>query len=250
MISKIGTSFLIFMSALLNPVMGKSEGNSFRVEVPYADFFPECRENYEDAPCEWSFLVISRPPLNDPTGSINYDKYELRLPTLKWNGLNYRSNNELYPNCSMEIASSLVKNISEQRQNQNPRWIASLPTELSGCFSPRIVKSEVGTDEYWVINNNTLVASISCAPHGSVLNPTCSIEIYLGDGSAAVVGGNFPYANIENFLLRFSRVMIDLSDAVPVSEYQRELRIIFEKRYEVTPIAMDVIQRKKSEIDE
>jgi hypothetical protein len=128
MIGKIGTSVFIFISAVLNPVMGKSENlsgkvedNSFRVEVPYADFFPECRENYEDVPCEWSFLVISRPPLNDTAGSINSDKYELRLPTFKWNGLNYRNNNGMYPNCSKGIASSLVKNISEQRQDQNPR---------------------------------------------------------------------------------------------------------------------------------
>ncbi|MDG1456463.1 MAG: hypothetical protein P8Q92_00915 [Pseudoprimorskyibacter sp.] len=124
MISKISTSVFVFISAFLNPVMGTSEnllgkveGNSFRVEVPYADFFPECRENYEDVLCEWSFLVISRPPLNDPTGSINSEKYELRLPTFKWNGLNYRDNNGLYPDFSMGIASSLVKNISEQRQD-------------------------------------------------------------------------------------------------------------------------------------
>lgn len=263
MISKINRSFLIFMTVslilmtvFLNPVMEKSEnqtgnavGNSFRVKVPYADFFPECRENYEDVPCAWNFLLISRPPLNDPTGSINSDKFELRLPIFKWNGLNYRNNNGLYPHCSMEIASNLAKNISEQRQNQNPRWIASLPTELSGCFSAKIVKSEVGTDEYWVINNNVLVAAISCKPHGSVLNPNCGVEMYLKDGSVAIAGGYFPYTNIEDFLIRFSQVMIDLSNAIPVSEYQNELRRIFEKRYEVTATAMETAKGKKGEID-
>ena len=249
MICKISTSLLIFVSAFLNPVMGKSEDNSFRVEVPYVDFFQECRENYEDVPCKWNFLVISRPPLNDPTGSINSDKYELRLPTFKWNRLNYRDNNELYPYCSMGIASGLVKNISDQRQDQNPRWIASLPKELSGCFNARIVKYEVGTDEYWVINNNVLVATISCKPHGSVLNPNCGVEIYLKDGSVAISVGYFPYANIEKLLLRFSQVMIDLSNSIPISEYQKELRRVFEKKYEVTETAMAVAQRKKGEID-
>ncbi|MEB8388525.1 hypothetical protein OO012_14965 [Rhodobacteraceae bacterium KMM 6894] len=249
MISKINMSVCIFISAFLNPVMGKSEDNSFRVEVPYADFFPECRENYEDDPCEWSFLVISRPPLNDPTGSINSEKYDLKLPAFKWNGLSYRSNNGLYPSCSMGIASSLVKNLSVQRQDQNPRWIASLPTELSGCFSARIVKSEVMTDEYWVINNNVLVAAISCKPHGSVLNPNCGVEVYLKDGTVAIAGGYFPYTNIENFLLKFSQVMIGLSDVIPIPEYQQEFRRVFEKRYEITANAMDVAQRKMGEIN-
>jgi hypothetical protein len=100
-----------------------------------------------------------------------------------------------------------------------------------------------------VINNNVLVAAISCKPHGSVLNPNCGFEIYLKDGTVAIVGGYFPYASIENFLLRFSQVMIELSHSIPVSEYQHELRRIFEKRYEVTAAAMDVVQRKMGEVD-
>ncbi|MDG1456462.1 MAG: hypothetical protein P8Q92_00910 [Pseudoprimorskyibacter sp.] len=101
-----------------------------------------------------------------------------------------------------------------------------------------------------MINNNVLVAAIRCKPHGSVLNPNCGVEIYLKDGTVAIAGGYFPYANIEKFLLRFSQVMIDLSDAIPVSEYQHELRRIFEKRYEVTATAMDLVQRKQGEVGE
>lgn len=256
MIGKVGILAYTIIAALSNPAAARSEnlskkveGNTFRVEVPYANFFPECRENYEDIPCEWDFLVISRPPLTVSAGSIHSAKYDLRLPASKWNGFNYRDNNRLYPNCSKEITSSLVREISEQRQDRSPRWIASLPTELSGCFSKRIVGSEVGTDEYWVINESVLVAAVSCNPHGSVPNPICGVEIYLRDGSVAIVGGYFPYVNIENFLSRFSQVVIDLSAYIPIPEYQRELKVIFGKNYKMTATAMDVAQAKMDEVD-
>ena len=166
-----------------------------------------------------------------------------------WNGLVYRSDNDSYPNCSMKVASSLVEDISAQRSDQNSRWIALLPTKLSGCFNTKIVNSEIGTDEYWVINDNVVVAAISCKPPGSVVNPNCGVEMYIEDGLFAISGGYIPYVNIEKILSRFSQIVLRLSNSIPILEYRTELNLIFGEGYAASPTAVRVARRIKGEID-
>ena len=72
---RIVGSFCMLVLGVFSPVALKGENvartneiSSFRLEVSYFDFFPDCRENFEDFSCKWNFLLISRPPLNELGG--------------------------------------------------------------------------------------------------------------------------------------------------------------------------------------